>query len=159
VQINLYCAGLCRDEGQLSQLGGCGLVLTSTDDYGRPQYREYHYGLGSSDQALCDVQAARLVLASVAPAFRAAKVTLYVDNPKLAEYLIDGVPEIDVQTYKEARRWISYFNDVNVVVQAGDHPQLDRAKELARMGLETQREFDSLTVAGDHNGSANKRPA
>lgn len=142
--IDLYCVGLSQGEDP-HILGGCGIVLLFRDEHGRTQRREFAWGLGGSPQELCDFQAVRLALASVAPAFRGAKATVHVESPEVATYLTKGGPDGIIAAMVDARRWYGYYKDIQVMVHAEMGGQLVRARELAKMGMETQKEFDSLT--------------
>jgi hypothetical protein len=146
MNIELYAAGVTRDEGKLSHLAGAGTVLVATDDLGRVQCRHFYFGMGGSSLVLTEIQAARLALASVIPSCRVYKTTLLTDNPVVAAVLTGTAPqEGQEQQVAELRRWWSYYRDIRVEVLAGGHPHLDKARALAKDGLEKQDNFDSLT--------------
>ena len=153
--IEMYCAGDCTHEGEPTQKGGCGIILVSTDKYGRTQHREFHYGLGNSNLDLAELQAVRLAMASVSPANRADKVTVTTNSVLVATILTDDA-DTDVIKGKqkiiaEVRKWYGFYKNIEIVVAAGNDRHMDRALELARKGLTTQSVFDTLTLPGDAN--------
>jgi hypothetical protein len=139
VNIDIYCTGISSGQG-VSARAGCGFVLEVSDGHGKIRRREFHYGLGASPQDLCELQAIRLALAAVAPAFRSCKTVLHIASQNAAGEILkspDGSRAAD-----EARRWFKYYSDIQVMVHCARIP---RAYELAKLGMETQLEFDSLT--------------
>lgn len=142
--IDIYCAGLSEGESLQAQ-GGCGIVLAFTDAHGRAQYREFHYGLGCSSQVLCDFQAIRLALAAVAPAYRSAKTTVHTDSIMVADALSGSVPATG-KAATEAKRWYGYYKNIHLAVHGEPDAMLTKAQQLARRGLDSQRDFDSTTV-------------
>lgn len=143
MKIDIHCSGASRGDAH-TMLGGCGVVLRYSDDHGRSRSREMHFGLGNSDQLLCEWQAARIGLASVVPGFRTVKVSLHVESIALANFLGDKAQTAN-QVLVELKRWFGYYRDIDVVVHADAVGPMLRARQLALMGQETQREFDSLT--------------
>lgn len=150
MKIDAYCAGASKGEG-LSLIGGAGIVLVFTDDHGRSQQREFHYPLGGSDQELSEIQSVRLALAAVSPPYRGAKTTLHVESPALADALTRTLGIHLNEPAKEARRWYGYYKNIELSVHSDPQGKLLRAVELAKMGRDTQRDFDSLTT-GVTNG-------
>ncbi len=150
MKINAYCAGASKGSG-LTVLGGAGVVLVFTDDHNRSRQREFHFALGGSDQELAEVQAVRLALAAVSPPYRGAKAVLHVESPTLAEGLTRTLGINLNEPTQEARRWYGYYKDIEVTVHSEPHGPLLRAVGLAKMGRDTQRDFDSLTT-GVKNG-------
>lgn len=143
MNLEIYCAGAYRDAGQPIQMAGCGIVLYATDALGRQQFREYYYGLGSSDPDLTEIQAARLALASVIPAFRVAKTVLYTISQRVADVLTSD--ENTAKAAMELRRWFKLYRNIEVTVLTGSDERMERACTLARQGLDTQENFDSHT--------------
>lgn len=130
-------------------MGGAGVVLVFIDAHDRSQLREFHFALGGSDQELSEIQAVRLALASVLPSCRGAKTVLHLESLGLAERLKMGTHQ-DTPT-KEALRWYGYYRNIEITVHSEPQGHLLRAVELARIGRDTQRDFDSLTI-GVNNG-------
>ncbi len=154
--LDLYCVGMSQGE-DFHILGGCGILMLFRDDHGRTQRREFAWGLGGSSQELCDFQAVRLALASVAPAFRGARTTVHVESPEVAAYLTKDAPDDQVGAMVDTSRWYGYYKDIQVMVHAEPGSQLARARELAKMGMSTQKEFDSLTQ-GAANAELKPKP-
>lgn len=149
MNIDIYCVGRSRGEG-LAIVGGCGVVMVAVDESKRTHKREFSYWLGGSDQLLCEFQAARLGLAAVIPANRGDKVTLHVTSPVVADYLLSGSNDGETKPMKEAVRWYGYYKNIQVVVHSDvNGGYMEYADRLAKSGLETQKEFDSLTVIDD----------
>lgn len=147
MNIDIFCVGCSRGE-DVTTIGGCGLVMVSVGDDGRVYKREFHYGLSGSDQLLCEFQSVRLGLASVIPSCRGDKVTLHVMSSMVADYLTSGRSD-ETKPMKEAARWYSYYKDIQVVVHSDCRGgYMERADQLARLGMDTQKEFDSLTIIG-----------
>jgi ribonuclease HI len=152
MKIEIYCAGLCRDEGE-SQLGGCGIVLVSSDEYGRSQYRELSFGLGGSSQILSDIQACRLGLSAIIPSVRSSQVTMFVENHDIATILTSNITMVGFKDQiLDLHRWRSYYKNFTVHMCAGPHRMFDRVKDLAKQALITQKNTDSLTIV--QNGVA-----
>lgn len=148
MKFEIYCAGLSRDEGQISQIGGCGIVLLATDGQRRVQCREFAFGLGSSSQMLADVQAARLALASIVPAMRVHRCFLFIDSQDVANFLTSPATVLGIrEQVAELKRWYGYYKDVSVNLLSAIHPRFERAKELAKQGLDSQAPYDSGTFA------------
>jgi ribonuclease HI len=145
--IEISVAGATRDENELTVVGGAGVVITFTDEHKRKQKREFYYGLGASSLALTEVQAARLGLASVLPAFRDRPVVLYTTSSELADLITDGAEGNDAFTHqiKELRRWQSYYRNLSVEVLVERSESLVRAKNLAESGMRDQKIYDSET--------------
>lgn len=160
MKIDLYCVGMCRDDGEPTQLAGCGIVVASTDDHNRTKYRTFKYALGNSTQDLADLQAVRLALSSVKSAFRDSTVVLHTDSPYAARMLEPVETLTSMYGYgsevTEVRRWYGYYDDISVVVEDPDdvllpqksHDSMVQAKDLAKMGLATQEHSDSGTLEG-----------
>ena len=138
MKIDLYCVGMCRDDGEPTQLAGCGIVVASTDDHNRTKYRTFKYALGNSTQDLADLQAVRLALSSVKSAFRDSTTILHTDSPyaaRMLEPVFCGHIEIT-----EIRKWYGYYDDISVVVEDPDdillpqksHDSMVQAKDLAK---------------------------
>jgi hypothetical protein len=160
MKFEVFCAGQCRDDGLISQVGGCGVVLKCVDDIGRIQWREFGFGLSGSSQLLCDIQAVRLALSSIIPAGRSHEVTLNLENPQVATFLTAPEPSIAVlqlaakyrHQIAEMRRWYGYYTAISIQVHAGSLHFLDKARELAQAAMESQKASDSLTYQEDSHG-------
>lgn len=154
MKFDVYCAGACRDEGELSQLGACGYVLVMTDSRGS-RLREFGFALGGSDSGLAEAQAVRLALASIAPAHRSSAMVIHTTYPPVAEMLSsDGPGPDEPMAVKDLRRFLGFYPAVEVVLEAEPSPHLVRARQLAKLGVETQKDFDSGTLdpRGDSDG-------
>jgi hypothetical protein len=145
--IEIYVAGAVRDEGEVSMMGGAGVVISFMDEHRRRQKREFHFGLGASPLALAEIQAARLGLASVLPAFRDRPTVLYTTSPELAAVVTDGavVDDAFATQVTELRRWQSYYKDLSVEMMIVPTEPMVRAKNLAEAGLRDQKAYDSET--------------
>lgn len=156
MKFEIYCAGCCRDDGTLSQVGGCGIVLRCVDDIGRIQWRDFSFGLAGSSQLLSDIQAVRLALSSVIPSGRSHDVTLNLENPQVATILTAKELPDCAKDYKhqvsEMKRWYGYYTNISIQVHAGPLTHLDKARGLAKRAMETQKQTDSLTYQEDANG-------
>lgn len=119
--------------------------MLSRDSHERMQRREFHWGLGASAQGLCDLQAVRLALASVAPAGRGARTVVHINSPEVADYLTHPLPDDGNKIVIDMRRWYGYYKNITVMMHADQHGSIARAGDLARMGMDTQKEFDSQT--------------
>lgn len=145
MKIDLYCAGASKGD-DLTILGGAGVVLVFTDAHNRSQQREFQFALGGSGQELAELQAVRLALAAVSPPYRGAKAVLHLESPAVAEALTRTLGIHLDDTAKEARRWYGYYKNIELSVHSDPQGLLLRAVELAKMGRDTQRDFDSLTT-------------
>lgn len=154
--IDIYCVGMSQGE-DLTLLGGCGIVLVYTDDYKRIQQREFHFGLGGSNIDLCEIQAVRLGLAATTPAIRGVKTTLHIRSTFVADGLTKTLDVHCSDAMKEARRWYSYYKNIHVVVHSEPNGLLQKAAQLANIGMTTQREFDSQTVRISDDSAAKIR--
>jgi ribonuclease HI len=145
---------MCRDNGKPTQIAGCGVVVVFTDDHNRTQFRTYKYGLGNSTQNLADLQAVRLALASVRPAFRGGEAILHVNSSYVLRvmeregkaFIVN--PKKNVREVTEVRKWYGFYNDISVVMENPNDDNMMQAKDLAEMGLATQEHSDSGTLEG-----------
>lgn len=148
MRFEIYCAGASRDDGLISQMGGCGVVLVAVDNHGRVQSREFSFGLGGSPKLLADIQSVRLALASIIPPMRSNKCLLYLDNPDVASFLTTSTIMLGFrEQIGELKRWFSYYKDISVNLLVGPNQYLNKAKELAQNGLTKQTNTDSRTFA------------
>lgn len=152
MKFDLYCAAACRDEGDLAQLGACGYVLVMSDPRGT-RSREFHFALGGSDSLLGEVQAARLALASIAPAYRQHPLVLHTSSHDVAEALVSPTTRVpSSKALTDLRRFFGFYRGAEVAVEAAPSPDMMRARQLAKLGLETQKDFDSGTITpGEDN--------
>lgn len=152
MKIDFYCVGMCRDDGEPTQIAGCGIVIVFTDDHNRVKFRSFQYGLGNSSQNLADLQAIRLALSSVTSMFRSGRADVHTDSPYAAQMLErDGkafVVDSDVNEVIEARRWYGYYGDITVVVEDPQDDSMVQARDLAEIALATQEHSDSGTLDG-----------
>lgn len=153
MNIAIYCIGAARDEGTLSQIGGCGVVLVAVDEYSRVQSREFSFGLANSNRVLSEIQACRLAFASIIPRFRSGNVTLFIECPDVAEFLTSDVTLVGFKDQiLDLRKWRKYYKNLSVNVVTGSNQRLDRARELANLGLKSQNNTDSKTREEKHVG-------
>jgi len=146
MKVDVFCASAVRDGEHFSQMGGCGVVLIATDDHNRVQCREFSYGLGGSSLILCDIQASRIALASIAPGMRSELVTIFTESMEVADLLTSTRESHKfIHQTAELRRWGSYYKDLSVNVVTNVIGHMARAKELAIVGLNKQRNSDSGT--------------
>lgn len=146
MSIDIYCAAAVARSGEINQTGGCGVVLVAMDRFHRKQQREFSYGLGGSSLNLCEIQAVRLGLASVLPGHRATKVTIYVDSQDLASILTTNVAMMGyLSQIGDMRKWCNLYKDLSVHLLAVPNTYLDKAKKLAKIGCEEQKNRDSST--------------
>ena len=157
MKIDFYCVGVCQNDGEPTQLAGCGVVVVFTDDYNRIKLRAYKYALGNSTQNLADLQAVRLAFASVRSPYRSATTHLHTNSVYVARMLKrDGKAFAEVPTEYQhevqmVRQWFGYYDQIIVVAE---NPQIVtqtdenmlQAKDLADMGLITQEHADSGTL-------------
>jgi hypothetical protein len=151
MKLDLYCVGVCHDDGEPTQIAGCGMVIIFTDDYGRIRARSFGYGLGNSNQNLADLQAARLALASVKPAFRGGISVLHTTNQYVVKMLdrnLSPVLRRNDREIQETRRWYSYYNNITTVLEDHNNSNITQARDLAEIGLTTQERSDSGTLEG-----------
>jgi hypothetical protein len=150
MKLDICVAGASRDEGQISCVGGAGMVLTFTDKDDRIQRREFYFSLGGSGQLLAEIQAARLALASVAPMFRLYPTVLYTTSLGLAGILTDKISQSTFTAQiAELLRWYGYYKNIAAEV-VSDSELLSLATRLAHTGLESQKHHDSLTYRVSH---------
>lgn len=154
MKFDIYCAGTCRDEGEFAQVGACGYVLAMTDQRGI-RLREFGFALGGSDTALAEVQAVRLALASIAPAYRTSVAVIHTTCPLVAETLSSDADPSDPKTVRDLRRFFGFYPAAEVVLETEPSPYLVRARQLAKLGVETQKDFDSGTF--DPKGGPNAK--
>jgi ribonuclease HI len=150
VRIDFYCAGICRDDGQPTQIAGCGIIVVFTDDHDRVQSRTFSYGLGNSSQSLAGLQAIRLALASVKSSFRSNTSVLHTTSSHVIQVLChQGGSQEHPDEIVEARKWFGYYNDISVVLEDRNHDLMIQARKLAKVGLNTQERSDSGTEEFD----------
>lgn len=154
MRVELYAAGASTGKGPTLN-GGAGIVLRYLAE--TPQRRELSFGLATSDAFLSDIQAVRLALAAVGPAFRNDAV-LFVDNKEIADLLSDvlsALPDQYVKHVDDLKRWYSYYTKIEVEVVCledegfvvGNNQHFNRAKELAVQAMKVQKSSDSKTFA------------
>lgn len=154
MKIDLYCVGMCRDNGKPTQLAGCGVVVVFTDDHSRTSFRSFKWALGNSTQNLADLQAARLALASVKSAFRGATSILHTNSSYVLRMLErDGKafvvnPKKNTAEVEEVRKWFGFYNDIAAIVENPNDDNMVQARDLAEMALNTQEHSDSGTLEG-----------
>lgn len=151
MKFDLYCAGLCRDNGKLSQIAGAGIVLVN-EDVDQVRRRELGFPLGSSNTYLAEIQAVRLALASIKPGMRHHPTVIHAVGQYAArllatrdhEYVVK--PSKNVEEIGELRKWYSFYPKIQVVKADKAAVEVIRARELAKVALETQEEYDSQTM-------------
>lgn len=154
MKIDFYCVGMCQDNGKPTQIAGCGVVIVFTDDHDRTKFRTFKYGLGNSTQNLADLQAVRLALSSVRPAFRGGETVLHVNSSYVTRMMeregkaFLSNPQKNSREVTEVRRWYSFYSNISVVVENPDDDNMMQAKDLAEIGLATQEHSDSGTLEG-----------
>lgn len=152
MKFDLYSVGLCRDNGQPTQIAGCGVILVYTDNHNRVSFRSAKYGLGYSTQNMANLQAARLALASVKSHYRDQSTVLHTNSEYVARMLKrDGQnfvmsPAKNAEIVEEMRRWFSYYKNISVIVENQNDEHMLQAKDLAEVGLATQIRSDSGTM-------------
>ena len=154
MKIDFYCVGVCQNDGEPTQLAGCGIVVVLTDDHNRTKFRTFKYALGNSTQKLADLQAVRLALASVRSSFRSGNAHLHIDSTYVARILeksgkafIESLSEYKREA-QEVRQWFGYYSRILVIVENQNDENMLQAKDLANIGLATQEHSDSGTLDG-----------
>lgn len=150
--IDIYCASSIKDNGKVTQLSGCAIIMTLHDGDVK-KIRKFGYPLGASPLALANIQAARLALASILPVFRGSStVVLHLPNNPTAKWLEKGAdgkyennPKSNAQAIEEMRRWSSYYDDLKFYVDKSSE-FMDEVRELARDVVENQEGFDTHTM-------------
>jgi hypothetical protein len=146
MKLDLFCVGVCRDDGEPTQIAGCGIVSKFVDDHDRVQCREFGWALGNSSERLAQLQAARLALCSVLPQFRGYPATLHVSNSIVEKSLdIETDPEEFLYEIVALRTWYGYYKSITIIVS----PMDERVVELANIALDTQQHYDSGTIGVD----------
>lgn len=154
MKIDFYCIGVCVNDGEPTQLAGCGVVAIFTDDYNRTKFRTYKYALGNSSQRLADLQAIRLALSSVRSLYREANTHLHINSPytfglleREGKAFIDNPTEYQHEV-QQVRQWFGYYGRILVVMGNQNDENMIQARGLADMGLATQEHSDSGTLEG-----------
>lgn len=146
MRTDFYCVSVCRDDGQPTQIAGCGVVVVFTDDQNRVQSRAFSYGLGNSSQDLADLQAVRLALASIKSSFRSDTSVLHTSSDYVIQVMChQGGSQENTREIVEARKWFGFYGNVSVAKEDSNHALMMRARSLAKMGLDTQERSDSGT--------------
>lgn len=139
MKIEGHCATSCIDEGEPTQLAGCGIILSYIDFAGRRKSRQFGFALGGSDSELASIQSVRLALSSIIPAHRHYSSIIWVDNSSVVD-ILNGADTKYVEAAKVLKRWFGFYADLKVVY---DTVRSDRASEIALMVAENQEHYDS----------------
>lgn len=152
MKIDFYCVSICQNDGEPTQLAGCGIVVVFTDDHNRTKFRTFKYALGNSTQRLADLQVIRLALASVRSPFRSANACLHINSTYAARMLeksgkafVESFFEYEYEI-KEVRQWFGYYGKMYFVVGDMSNENMLQAKYLADIALATQEHADSGTL-------------
>jgi len=142
MKVKLIAAGACRDDGEITQVSGCGVVLLFIDEHGREQTREFGWALGGYSANMADVMASRIALSSVLPQFRIGETVLVINSEYVHTFLTEKAKS-DIFEISELLRWFSYYPKITVA--NGSEEEMARAVELAEEALESQENYDSGT--------------
>ena len=160
MQLKMYAVGCCLNEGYVTQLAGCGILLIAIDeidgiyaDRSSKMIRKYSYGLGDSGQDLADLQAARLALASVGPDFRKHPTEIFVNNQIVLDIVAAGifaghtVRFDDEDAIKDLYKWIGFYDNatIKLVESTSDKKYIEEAMSLAEDAAAIQKRSDSGT--------------
>lgn len=142
--VDIYCGSVCRDEGEITQISGCGIWCLFVDGYGRSSDRSFRYGLGSSNSLDSSIRAAILGLSSIKSSCRNNKTVLYVDNQAVIDILkSDNGSDNEIRS--ELRTWYGHYSNITVELIADtaiDH----QIKRMAETAMISQENYDSGTV-------------
>lgn len=151
MKIDFYCVSVCQNDGEPTQLAGCGVVVVFTDDQNRTKRRIFRYALGNSTQRLADLQVIRLALASIRSPFRGADTCLYI-NSTYAARILEKSGKAFVESFfeyehevQEVRQWFGHYGKISIVENMNNNNML-QAKDLANIALATQEHVDSGTL-------------
>lgn len=144
MRIDGYCAACCIDEGDPTQLAGCGIILSYIDSAGRKKSREFGFALGGSDFELASIQSVRLALSSIIPAHRNYESVIRTDNPRIVD-ILNGADTRYVQASKVLKQWFGFYSDLKVIY---DGVRSSRASEIALKVAEEQEHYDSGSLDG-----------
>jgi hypothetical protein len=165
MQLKVYAVGCCLNEGYVTQLAGCGILLAAIDkidgvyaNCSSKKIRRFSYGLGDSGQDLADLQAVRLALASIGPDFRKYPTEIFVNNQIVFDVTAAKTPEVFndklhqlllVQNViKDLRKWIGFYDDAAVKLSgftSDDKKYMEEAMSLAENAAALQKQSDSGT--------------
>lgn len=162
----MYAVGCCLNEGYVTRLAGCGILLIAIDeidgiyaDRSSKMIRKYSYGLGDSGQDLADLQAVRLALASVGPDFRKHPTEIFVNNQVVPD-IIAAKPGTSCALYhrfdeahclpviKDLHKWVGFYDNAIVKLiesTSDDKKYMKEAMSLAEDAAAIQKQSDSGT--------------
>lgn len=142
MRIDFFCAAYCHDEGEPTQLSGCGIVLKFADGHDRVSTRELGFALGASDKFLADIQALRLALSSVRPGHRDYECVAYILSDDVVDVLSGKSCEHPTAA-SELRKWFGFYSNLRVISDDHDHESIKRALVLAEAATKNQEHSDS----------------
>jgi len=158
MQLKVYAVGCCLNEGYVTQLAGCGILLVAINeidgvyaDCSSKMIRRFSYGLGDSGQDLADLQAVRLALASVGPDFRKYPTEIFVNNQIAFDAVAaKPVPEAfnDKSVIKGLRKWAGFYDNLTATLSGftlDDKKHIGEAMLLAEDAAALQKQSDSGT--------------
>lgn len=136
-----YCAAHCIDEGEPTQLAGCGILLTYIDFADRQVSRKYAFALGYSDSELAIIQAVKLTLASIKPVHRKYNSILSVSDDRVVD-ILNGGDSKHKEAAKSLLQWFNFYSDLKILYSDINETALELAKNAAL----TQMHYDSGTI-------------
>jgi len=159
MQLKIYAVGCCLNEGYVTQLAGCGILLVAVDeidgiyaDRSSKMIRKYSYGLGDSGQDLADLQAVRLALASVGPDFRKYPTEIFVNNQIVHDIVglrrLDPTGEDDEDVIKDLYKWIGFYDNATIKLIGSTldgKKYMEETMLLAENAAAIQKQSDSGT--------------
>lgn len=145
MDISIYCTCTYRSANTPDHLAACGIVMIATDE-DTIKKREFAYGLNKSSPQLSELQCVRLALLALSGRCKTANIVIYTDC-SYANKILTG--QMETKTHSKVFDAIDYYLKAMPQIQfitLETHPQINRAKELAKSVLGTQKFFDSKTI-------------
>jgi len=142
--IDVYCAVSAENVEEITQLTSCGILLIFQDSP-HIRCRLMGYGLGASSLELANIQAMRLALASVNPAYRRSTVHIHVADESVLQLLASPEPS---EAVSALLCWCEYYTDLGFIIESPNNENMMVCRSLARDICATQQTYDSRTL--DH---------
>lgn len=151
MKITIFCDVALENEGQITQMAGCGIILLAEEGT-QSKKRTMSFGLGGSDRELANIQVVRLALMSVLPPFRKVPIFLHVTDRIAIDLLVKSGSSYAITSTKynsqvvDMRKWFDYYLNITPILDASNDLIMIEAGDLASTVSKTQKNTDSNTT-------------
>lgn len=139
MKLELYSVGTSQKRGNVTH-AGVGIVLIATDEHGRSLRRDLGFYIGSAQDDIIELKAARFALSCVLPQHRKYHTTLHVISSQVPMALSNNNNSNEA---KEFAKWFSFYGDLTIKLELPQNQYVEFAKELA----------NKVAISGAHSDS------